>query len=55
MAKDGITKKDMAPGYFSPDPYHQAFEERLDMWRYGAYNKPAGGMVFAITDDRLTL
>ena len=45
----------MAPAYFSPDSYHQAFEESLDMQRYGAYNKPAGGMVFVITDDRLTL
>ena len=55
MANDGITEKDMVPVYFSLNPYHHAFEERLDMRWYGAYNKPAGGMVFAITDDRLTL
>ena len=55
MEKDGITEKDMVPVYFSPDPYYQAFDERLDMRRYDAYNKPAGGMVFAIADDRLTL
>ena len=55
MEKDGITEKDMAPVYFSLDPYFQAFEERLDMHGYGAYKKPTGGMVFAIADDQLTL
>ena len=55
MAKDGITEKDMAPVYFSPDPYHQVFKKWLHMRRYGAYNKPTGGKVFAVTDDRLIL
>ena len=55
MAKDGITEKDMAPVYFSSDPCHQAFEDRLDIRRYGAYDKPSGGMVFAVADNRLIL
>ena len=55
MEKYGITEKDMVPVYFSPDPYFQAYEERLDIRRYGAYKKPTGGMVFAIADDQLTL
>jgi hypothetical protein len=55
MANAGITHRDMAPVYFSKDPYHDAFDEQLDMRRYTAYAKPAGGMVFEATDDRLVL
>lgn len=55
MAKAGTTIRNMVPVYFSPDPYHKAFEERLDMRRYTAYTKPAGGTVFDIADERLVL
>ena len=55
MTRAGITHRDMAPVYFSPDPYHEVFEERLDMHRYAAYATPAGGMVFDATGDRLVL
>ena len=40
---------------FSCNPYHEAFEERLDMRKYRAYNKCAGGMVFDTTGEMLTL
>ena len=55
MDKDGTAEKDMAPVYFSLDPYFQAFQERLDMRRYGAYNKSTRGMVFVIADNQLIL
>jgi hypothetical protein len=55
IAATGITCRDVSSVYFSPDPCHSTFEERLDMRRYQAYVKQAGGMVFARGDDRLTL
>ena len=45
----------MAPVYFSPDPFHKEFEETLDMRRYGAYDKPTGGMVFEKSYGQLVL
>ena len=50
MTKAGITHRDMAPIYFSPDLYQEAFEEQF---RYAVYSKPAGGIVFDTADDRL--
>ena len=35
----GITLRDVSPVYFSPDSYHSAFEERLDIRRYHAYGR----------------
>jgi hypothetical protein len=55
MSKAGIAAQDMTPMYFSPDPYHKAFKDRLDILRYEAYNKPTGGMVFNAADGRLVL
>ena len=43
IAAAEITCRDVTPVYFPRDPYHEAFEERLDMRRYRAYSKRAGG------------
>ena len=51
----GITFRDVSTVYFSPDPYHSTFEERLDIWQYHAYGKEMGGMLFSTKDGRLTL
>ena len=39
MEKAGVTIRDMAPVYFSTDPYHEALQERLDIRQYNAYKK----------------
>ena len=31
ITRSGISSRDVSPVYFSPDPYHSSFEERLDM------------------------
>ena len=49
----GITCRDVTPVYFSRGPYHKAFEERLYIRRYRAYNKRAGGMVFDTKEEVL--
>ena len=55
VAKVGITIHNLAPVYFSLDPYNEAFQERIDIRRYGAYEKKAGGMRFDTKDNRLVL
>jgi hypothetical protein len=55
IAASGISCRDVLPVYFSTDPYHSSFDERLDMRRYHAYGKRAGGMICVATGDRLTL
>ena len=55
IAAVGITCRDVTPVYFFRDLYHKAFEEWLEMQKYRAYNKRAGGMVFDTAEERLTL
>ena len=55
IAAAGITYRDVTPVYFSRDPYHKAFNEKLDMRKYRAYDKRAGGMVFNTAGERLTI
>ena len=50
-----VSSRDVLPVYLSSDPYHRSFEERLDIRRYHAYGKRAGGMVFVKAGDRLML
>jgi len=52
---NGISRKDAATVYFSLDPYHDAFEETLNIRDYTAYRKYAAGMEFTVTDGRLRL
>ena len=41
-----ITRQDILQIYFSRHPYHQAFEQKIDLQCYKLYNKLAGGMQF---------
>ena len=50
-----ITRQDVAQVYFSPHPYHQAFEEIIDLRRYTRYGKVSGGMRFDDINGRLIL
>ena len=50
-----ITKRDITQVFFSPDPYHNAVEETIDLRRYVTFNKHAGGMVFRDINGRLIL
>ena len=50
-----ITRQDVAQVYFSPHPYHQAFEEIIDLRQYTRYGKVSGGMLFDDVNGRLIL
>ena len=45
----------MANVYLSPDPYHHAFPETLDLCRFDSAKHPTAGMNLITTDDRVFL
>ena len=50
-----IEKDCMANIYLSPDPYHYAFEETIDLRRFDSARTPTAGMNLVTKDDRLFL
>ncbi len=55
VSKFLISKKDMAMIYMSPDPYHEAFEEVLDIRRFDLSKHRTAGLCLANHDGRLIL
>ena len=50
-----ITRQDMALIYMSPDPYHEAFEEIMDIRRFDFNHHRTAGLCLAHIDGRLIL
>ncbi|KAL7529031.1 hypothetical protein ACHAXR_002756, partial [Thalassiosira sp. AJA248-18] len=48
-----IDKDVMANIYLSPDPYHNAFPETLDLRRFDSTRTPNAGMSFTSSDDQV--
>jgi hypothetical protein len=48
-----ITRQDMALIYMSPDPYHEAFEEIMDIRHFDFNHHHTAGLCLAHTDGRL--
>ena len=50
-----IVREDMAMVYMSPDPYHEAFEEIIDIRRFDFNRHRTAGLCLAHNDGRLIL
>ncbi len=50
-----ICPNDMATIYMSPDPYHDAFEQTVDLCKFDLCKHPTGGLVLYPRDGRLHL
>jgi hypothetical protein len=50
-----ISSKDMATIYMSPDPYHQAFEEELNLRKFDLSRHKTAGLSFVEHNNRLIL
>jgi hypothetical protein len=50
-----INEEDMATIYMSPDPYHQAFKEELDLRKFDLSRHKTAGLSFIAHNNRLIL
>ena len=50
-----IERNDMAVIYMSPDPYHVAFAEVIDLWRFDFNRHQTAGLCLAHVNGRLIL
>ena len=50
-----IGKHDLATVYMSPDPYHNAFEEELDIRKYNYAKHHTAGLSLVESNGRLLL
>ncbi len=50
-----IGAQDMATLYMSPDPYHEAFEQMVNLRKIDLSNHPTGGMILYARDGRIHL
>jgi hypothetical protein len=50
-----IGKRDILMIYLSPDPYHNAFEEEVYIWRFNLTKHCTAGLCLAQHDGRLFL
>jgi hypothetical protein len=55
VSEYNITRQDMALIYMSPDPYHEAFEEIMDIHRFNFNRHHMAGLCLAHIDGRLIL
>ena len=50
-----IGKRDISMMYLSPDPYHDAFEEEVDIWHFDLTKHRTAGLCLAHHDGRVFL
>ena len=50
-----IGAQDMATLYMSPDPYHEAFEQTVNLRKFDLSKHPTGGMILYARDGRIHL
>jgi len=55
MANFNISRKDMAMIYLSPDPYYDAFEQPLDLRKFGIATHATDGLSLLESGGRLHL
>ena len=51
----GVNRSDMMTVYMSPDPYHDSFEQPLDLRKFSLTSHPTGGLDLHESDDRVHL
>ena len=50
-----IGVQDMMLVYMSPDPYHDAFDQTVDLWNFDPIKHATGGLSLYVRDDRVHL